>query len=65
MVLWYDISLRKDNFIFINKVFSFSQIKLKIQNEKLNPYPDTFSLDWENLSENELKRLVVQLEKTR
>ena len=38
-----------------------SQIKLKIQNEKLNPYPDTFSLDWDNLSELELKRLVTQV----
>ncbi len=34
---------------------------MKIQNEKLNPFPDTFSLDWENLSETELKRLVTQV----
>lgn len=27
--------------------------------------PDPFSLDWDNLSETELKRLVVQLERTR
>ena len=41
------------------------QIKLKIQNEKLNPLPDPFALDWDNLSETEMKRLVGQLEKTR
>ena len=27
--------------------------------------PDPFSFDWDNLSETELKRLVLQLEKTR
>ena len=42
-----------------------SQIKLKIQNEKLNPLPDPFALDWDNLSETEMKRLVGQLEKTK
>ena len=41
------------------------QIKLKIQNEKLNPLPDPFALDWDNLSETEMKRLVGQLEKTK
>ena len=45
-------------------VFLF-QIKLKIQNEKMQAMPDPFSLDWDNLSETELKRLVGQLEKTR
>jgi hypothetical protein len=43
----------------------FLQIKLKIQNEKMEPLPDSFFLDWDNLSETELKRLVIQLEKTR
>jgi len=38
---------------------------LKIQNEKVEPLPDSFFLDWDNLSETELKRLVIQLEKTR
>ena len=42
-----------------------SQIKLKIQNEKMNPLPDPFALDWDNLSETEMKRLVGQLEKTK
>ena len=41
------------------------QIKLKIQNEKMNLVPDPFALDWDALSETEMKRLVVQLEKTR
>ncbi|TRY68718.1 hypothetical protein TCAL_15105 [Tigriopus californicus] len=41
------------------------QVRLKIQNEKQYPMPDPFSLDWDNLSETELKRLVGQLEKTR
>ena len=41
------------------------QVKLKIQNDKLLQIPDPFSLDWDNLSETELKRLVGQLEKTR
>jgi hypothetical protein len=41
------------------------QIKLKIQNEKMNPLPDPFALDWDALSETEMKRLVGQLEKTR
>ena len=41
------------------------QIKLKIQNEKLNLLPDPFALDWDALSETEMKRLVGQLEKTR
>jgi hypothetical protein len=27
--------------------------------------PDAFMLDWDNLSETELKRLVAQLEKTK
>ena len=49
------------NFIFP----FFSQIKLKIQNDKLHPLPDAFSLDWDTLSETELKRLVLQLEKTK
>ena len=40
-------------------------MKLKIQNDKLLQIPDPFSLDWDNLSETELKRLVGQLEKTR
>ena len=31
----------------------------------MHPLPDPFSLDWDNLSETELKRLVGQLEKTR
>ena len=43
----------------------YFQIKLKIQNEKLNPLPDPFALDWDNLSETEMKRLVGQLEKTK
>lgn len=38
---------------------------MKIQNEKMQPLPDPFSLDWDNLSETELKRLVGQLERTR
>ena len=38
---------------------------MKIQNDKLLQIPDPFSLDWDNLSETELKRLVGQLEKTR
>ena len=42
----------------------FIQIKLKIQNDKIHPVPDML-LDWDKLSETELKRLVVQLEKTR
>ena len=41
------------------------QIKLKIQNEKMNLLPDPFALDWDALSETEMKRLVGQLEKTR
>lgn len=41
------------------------QIKLKIQNEKMNLVPDPFALDWDALSETEMKRLVGQLEKTR
>ena len=45
--------------------YSIIQIKLKIQNEKLNPLPDPFALDWDNLSETEMKRLVGQLEKTK
>jgi hypothetical protein len=40
------------------------QIKLKIQNDRMNPVPDML-LDWDKLSETELKRLVSQLEKTR
>ena len=41
------------------------QVKLKIQNEKMNLVPDPFALDWDALSETEMKRLVGQLEKTR
>jgi hypothetical protein len=41
------------------------QIKLKIQNDKAYLFPDPFMMDWDSLSENELKRLVSQLEKTR
>jgi len=40
------------------------EIKLKIQNDKSHPLPDML-LDWDSLSETELKRLVGQLEKTR
>jgi hypothetical protein len=40
------------------------QIKLKIQSDRMNPVPDML-LDWDKLSETELKRLVSQLEKTR
>ena len=43
----------------------FLQIKMKIQSDKQSLIPDAFMLDWDNLSETELKRLVVQLEKTR
>ncbi len=43
----------------------FPQIKLKIQNDKQSLFPDTFMMDWDNLSETELKRLVGQLEKTK
>jgi len=63
MILFFIIE--KDITLTMEIKKGFFQIKLKIQNEKLNPFPDTFSLDWENLSETELKRLVVQLEKTR
>jgi hypothetical protein len=38
---------------------------LKIQNDKSYLYPDPFMMDWDSLSENELKRLVSQLEKTK
>ena len=38
---------------------------MKIQSDKQSLIPDAFMLDWDNLSETELKRLVVQLEKTR
>lgn len=31
----------------------------------MHELPDPFALDWDNLSETELKRLVIQLEKTR
>ena len=41
------------------------QIKLKIQNDKSFLFPDPFMMDWDSLSETELKRLVSQLEKTR
>ncbi len=41
------------------------QIKMKIQNDKQSLMPDAFMLDWDNLSETELKRLVAQLEKTK
>ena len=51
--------------IYYLLVHSISGVKLKIQNEKLNPLPDPFALDWDNLSETEMKRLVGQLEKTR
>jgi len=40
------------------------EIKLKIQNDKSHPLPDML-LNWDNLSEVEMKRLVMQLEKTR
>ena len=40
------------------------QIKLKIQSDRMNPVPDML-LDWDKLSETELKRLVSQLEKMR
>ncbi len=51
--------------VILCHVVSALQIKLKIQNEKMHPLPDPFALDWDNLSETELKRLVIQLEKTR
>jgi hypothetical protein len=38
---------------------------MKIQNDKQYLFPDPFMMDWDSLSENELKRLVAQLEKTR
>ena len=38
---------------------------MKIQNDKQSLMPDAFMLDWDNLSETELKRLVAQLEKTK
>lgn len=41
------------------------QIKLKIQNDRSSFLPDPFMMDWDNLSETELKRLVVQYEKTK
>ena len=41
------------------------QIKLKIQNDKSYLFPDPFMMDWDSLSETELKRLVSQLEKTK
>ncbi|XP_040569312.1 uncharacterized protein [Lepeophtheirus salmonis] len=41
------------------------QIKIKIQNDKLHPLPNSFALDWDTLSETELKRLVMELEKTK
>ena len=56
------LSLEYKNVLHLNVYF---QIKLKIQNEKLNPLPDPFALDWDNLSETEMKRLVGQLEKTK
>jgi len=40
------------------------EIKIKIANDKINQVPDML-LDWDKLSETELKRLVSQLEKTR
>ena len=46
-------------------IFSFDQIKQKIQNDKQYLLPDPFMMDWDSLSANELKRLVNQLEKTR
>jgi hypothetical protein len=49
----------------VNSALGYFQIKLKIQNDKQSLFPDTFMLDWDNLSETELKRLVVQLEKTK
>lgn len=39
-------------------------MKQKFQNEKIDIH-DPYSFDWDNLSETELKRLVIQLEKTR
>ena len=39
-------------------------VKLKQQNEKIRMIPDPFALDWDALSETEMKRLVQQLEAT-
>ena len=39
-------------------------VKLKQQNEKIRMVPDPFALDWDALSETEMKRLVQQLEAT-
>jgi len=43
--------------------FFIFQLKLKMQSDKINP--SAFSLDWDSLSETEMKRLVGQLEKTK
>ena len=40
------------------------EFKLKQQNEKIRHIPDPFALDWNALSETEMKRLVQQLETT-
>ena len=61
---FFHIKLYQDCQLIYQNITNF-QIKLKIQNEKLNPLPDPFALDWDNLSETEMKRLVGQLEKTR
>ena len=60
----YSLFIRSCSFSH-DSYYSIIQIKLKIQNEKLNPLPDPFALDWDNLSETEMKRLVGQLEKTK
>ena len=63
LYIYIYISIGKYKYVFDLDVYF--QIKLKIQNEKLNPLPDPFALDWDNLSETEMKRLVGQLEKTK
>ncbi len=63
------------NFVWPSLNYSVMSLKLLLSecrsskkftvSEKQHPLPDPFSLDWDNLSETELKRLVGQLEKTR
>ena len=67
---WLEHELEQVRSFWIVELFSrglcewlfFKQVRLKIQNDKLLAIPDPFSLDWDNLSETELKRLVGQLE---
>lgn len=36
-----------------------------MKNDRQNLVPDPFMMDWDNLSEAELKKLVTQLERSR